>query len=80
MKTAVSIPDELFRRADDLAQRRKMARSALYAEALQEYLERHRGTGVTEQLDQVYSDQSSALDPGLAALQRKSVLESGSDW
>ena len=77
MKTAVSIPDEVFRSADELARRRNMARSSLYTEALREYLERHRGTGVTEQLDRVYADQPSGLEEDAAALQRQSVLRDG---
>jgi hypothetical protein len=40
MKTAVSIPDELFERADRVAAKRGVSRSALYAEALASFIDR----------------------------------------
>lgn len=40
MNTAVSIPDELFRRADELAARLGKSRSEVYREALADYLAR----------------------------------------
>lgn len=42
MKTAVSIPDELFRAIDASARELKLSRSALLARAAKEFLERHR--------------------------------------
>lgn len=48
MKTAVSVPDELFEAAERQAQRTKKSRSQLYAEALAEYLARHAPDEVTE--------------------------------
>jgi predicted transcriptional regulator len=41
MKTAVSIPDPVFRAAERLAKRMRKTRSGLYAEALREYVARH---------------------------------------
>jgi predicted transcriptional regulator len=48
MKTAISIPDEVFARADRLAKRLKKSRSELYAEAIAEYLARHDEDAITE--------------------------------
>ena len=42
MKTAVSVPDELFEAAERQAERTKKSRSQLYAEAIAEYLARQR--------------------------------------
>ncbi len=53
MKTAISIPDDLFKRAEKLARRAKKSRSRLFAEAMREYLARHDPELVTEVLDQV---------------------------
>jgi metal-responsive CopG/Arc/MetJ family transcriptional regulator len=36
MKTAVSIPDDLFEQAEELARRSKKSRSQLFADALRE--------------------------------------------
>lgn len=69
MKTAVSVPDRLFRAAEDLARRRRMSRSRLYAEAISRYLEAHRGEGVTEALNRVYGAETSAMDPLLVRMQ-----------
>ena len=42
MKTAVSLPDEIFRQAEARAKKLRISRSKLYATALSEYLERQR--------------------------------------
>jgi len=47
MKTAVSIPDELFRSAERLARRTKRSRSRLFSDALKEYLIRHSPDEIT---------------------------------
>ena len=79
MKTAVSIPDELFESAEGLARRLGMSRSELYAKALRDYLREHRGEGITERLDEVYgaeeSGEASDLDPVVARLQGLSLPE-----
>ena len=51
MKTAVSVPNEVFERADRLAKRLEMSRSELYSRALREYLARHSADEVTHALD-----------------------------
>ena len=73
MKTAVSIPDELFESAEGLARRLGMTRSELYARALRDYLLEHRGEGITERLDEVYGAEESALNPVVAKLQERSL-------
>lgn len=75
MKTAVSIPDELFESAEALARRLGMTRSELYAKALRDYLREHRGDGITERLDEVYGAQESGLDPVVARIQGRSLPE-----
>ena len=77
VKTAVSIPDDLFEAADRLARRRRMSRSSLYAEALQLLLAENTGEDdVTAQLDAVYADVDSTLDPLIAAAQAEDLRES----
>jgi len=44
MKTAVSVPDEVFDEAEHLAKRLKISRSELYAKALAEFVSRHAPT------------------------------------
>ena len=51
MKTAVSIPDDVFEQAETLAHRAKRSRSEVYARALSEYVARHAPDRVTEAMD-----------------------------
>jgi antitoxin MazE6 len=53
MKTAVSIPDELFERADELAHRLGKSRSEVYREALADYVARRDPASVTRALDEL---------------------------
>jgi antitoxin MazE6 len=78
MKTAISIPDELFEVAEQFARGRGMSRSELYATALRHYLGEHRGEMVTEQLNEIYGAESSDLDREIAHLQARSLPED--DW
>lgn len=43
MKTAISLPDELFREIDTRARELKLSRSGLLAQASREFLQRHGG-------------------------------------
>lgn len=56
MKTAVSVPNEVFERAERLAKRLKVSRSELYSQALREYLARHSPDEVTQALDAVWAE------------------------
>jgi predicted transcriptional regulator len=53
MKTAISLPDEVFAQAERLARRLKKSRSQLYREAVVEYLARREGDAVTEAMNRV---------------------------
>jgi len=75
MKTAISIPDELFEKAEELAERLDVSRSQLYARAISEYTTRHSSEQIKEKLDQVYGEIESELDPVLDRLQRISLQE-----
>ncbi len=73
MKTAISLPDSLFRSGDALAKRLGVSRSELYARALAEYLAKHRADQITKRLNAVYADQVSQLDPAFAAAQSRTL-------
>lgn len=73
MKVAISLPDPLFSAAEQLAERLHVSRSQLYAHALSRYLKEQHDPAVTEQLDAVYGDVASAVDPALAAAQFRSL-------
>jgi len=73
MKTAISLPDELFESADALAQRLGVSRSELYATAVAEFLAKHQDAKVTERLDQVYGQQPSRLERPVRRGQARSL-------
>ena len=73
MKTAVSLPDRLFKAADRASKKLGVSRSELYSIALEDYLRRHPAMNIRERLDEVYGAEHSALDPALAELQRKAL-------
>ncbi|KRT75858.1 MAG: hypothetical protein XU14_C0088G0006 [Armatimonadetes bacterium CSP1-3] len=56
MKTAVSIPDEVFAEAERLARRMKRSRSEVYSRALAEYVARHAPDRVTEAMDRALDE------------------------
>lgn len=53
MKTAISIPDDLFEDAERLARMLNKSRSRLYGDAVREYVARHSADHVTGALDEV---------------------------
>lgn len=73
MKTAVSLPDDLFLSANDLAKRQGVSRSELYAVALAEYVAKHRDEEVTSKLNEVLAEESSGIDPALRTAQARSI-------
>ena len=78
MKTAISIPDQVFQAAESLAQRLGVSRSQLYSKAIDEYLENHRNTGVTEALNNVYAESAASLEEEDYSLQMHSIDKE--DW
>jgi len=78
MKTAISIPDDVFAEAERLARRQKKSRSQLYAEAVEEYVARHDPDAVTDAMDRVCEDVGPDPDPAVSAAARR-VLER-SEW
>ena len=73
MKTAVSVPDPVFRLAERLARRLKMSRSRLYSVALEEYVHRHAPDEITEAMDRVCNKLGSAYDPALRENARRTL-------
>lgn len=78
MKTAVSIPDEIYQGAERLARRTKRSRSRLYGDALKEYLARHAPDEVTEAMNRACSEIGQANDPFVSTAARR-IMER-SEW
>ncbi len=75
MKVAISVPDPLFETAERMAKQLRLPRSQLYARALEMFVKSHRSVGVRENLEAVYSRESSELDPMLEDLQAEALRE-----
>src|SRR2546427_12858019 len=77
MKTAVSLPDDLFAEAERIARRLKKPRSRLYSEAIREYLARHDPDLIAEKLNEVM--RGLEPDDGFVATAGRKILER-TDW
>lgn len=73
MKTAISIPDDIFISADHLAKRMNMSRSELYTHAIRQYLSECRHYRVTEKLNEVYLSENTTIDPVILKAQALSI-------
>ena len=79
MKIAISVPDALHERAEELASRLGLKRSQLYARAVEEFLVAHDEDAVTAALDAlaVEAPSSGAEGPGRGV--GRALIDSG-DW
>ena len=73
MKTAVSVPDDVFRQAEAVARRLRVSRSKLYTTAISEFLDRQQTGAVTERLNEVYSRRPAKVDSALLRAQIRSL-------
>ena len=78
MKTAISIPDELFSRAEEMARKTGKSRSQLYQEALSEYLLRRDPGALTQAMDDALTDIDPNPDPWLTEAGRRTLERS--EW
>ncbi len=78
MKIAVSIPDDVFAEAEQLARRTKRSRSEVYCRALAEYVARHAPDRVTEAMNRTLAEISEPADRFVRAVSRRVLTRS--DW
>jgi predicted transcriptional regulator len=71
MKTAISLPDDVFERAERLARRLRKSRSELYRLAVAEYVARHDPEAVTEAMNGVADAVDTRPDAFSAAAARR---------
>ncbi len=73
MKTAISIPDEVFEQAENFARKKKISRSALYTVAVDEYVRQQEAKDVTRKLNEIYPKEESNLDAVMEKIQTLSL-------
>ena len=75
MKTAISIPNNVFEQAESLARKLKISRSELFTEAVKVYLKENHVEDVTAKLNEVYENAALNLDNDLLKAQTASLLQ-----
>lgn len=78
MKTAVSLPDDLFVWADKYAHDNGLTRSALFAEALREYLRRHKKADITERMNAAIEQHGQPIDEAFVQAGKKALRKA--EW
>jgi metal-responsive CopG/Arc/MetJ family transcriptional regulator len=78
MKTAISIPNELFEVAERLARRTRKSRSRLFSDALREYLARRSPDKITESMDHALTEIGEEGDPFTTLVSRRRLEQA--EW
>ena len=73
LKTAISIPEDIYRDAEDTAKKLGMTRSRLYSTAVADFLKRYRKEDIKLKLNDVYAAGNSGINPALVAMQLTSL-------
>jgi metal-responsive CopG/Arc/MetJ family transcriptional regulator len=73
MKTAISIPDQIYTEAERLSKRLKKSRSQVYTEAVTEYIARHDPEAVTEAMNRVCEVVDTRPDPAFATAAHRTL-------
>jgi hypothetical protein len=82
VKTAVSMPDDLFAAGEQLAARLGWGRSRLYAKALEEFVARAGEDVITARLDEVYGPPAGGdADDDIGVRAARALIDDGSwEW
>lgn len=78
MKTAVSIPNDVFENAERLARRTRKSRSRLFSDALREYVARRSPEKVTAEMNQALDKIADKQNPFVASASRRRLEQS--EW
>jgi metal-responsive CopG/Arc/MetJ family transcriptional regulator len=73
MKTAISIPDNVFKEVEKFARKAKKSRSQLYVEAITEYMERHASDAITDAMNNV-TDKLGNIENTFATQAARKIL------
>lgn len=73
MKNELAIPTEIWEAAQQLAGKLGLSANELFATALSDFVRRYGEVDITAELDKLYADTDSAIDPVLGAMQLKSL-------
>jgi hypothetical protein len=77
MKTAISIPDPVFKSAEVLASRLGLSRSELYARALESYVNFNDPQLVTARLNELYTSEKAEVPSDVMTAQMNLIDDEG---
>lgn len=75
MKTAISLPDKLFKLAEETANKLGISRSKLFSQALEDYIQINNPQDITDKLNQIYSKEESKIDSIILEMQSLSITQ-----
>ena len=73
MKTAISIPDKLFKIAEKTAKKYGISRSNLFSKAIEEFINTHNPQDITNALNKVYGNTDNQMDKAILEMQAISI-------
>ncbi len=73
MKTAISIPDNLFKKAEKTARKMGLSRSRFFTIAVEEFIENHNPSQITDKLNSIYQNENSEIDQTFYSMQALSI-------
>ena len=71
MKTAISIPEELFREVEHFAEEHNYSRSKVFALAVKEFFEKAESRNLLNALNKVYSKEEASGETTLRSKSKK---------
>lgn len=80
MKTAISVPDEIFEQATRQATELGISRSEFFARAAHRYLDELASHSLTQQVDDALHAAGSDDSAAAAARAGRELLAAGEDW
>lgn len=71
MKTAISVPNDIFQLSEKLAKKLKVSRSAIFAMGVKKLAEEHDEEEIIAQINRVCEKVDTSLDPAVRQYQNR---------
>jgi metal-responsive CopG/Arc/MetJ family transcriptional regulator len=81
METAVSLPEQLFIRAEEYAKKHGLSRNELYVKAVSDYIRKkdeQEKTDIVQTINKICDDLDTSLNPQMRAAAKRTL--SSSKW
>lgn len=75
MKTAISVPADVFQLSEKLAKKLKISRSAVFAMGIKKLAEEHDEEELIAQINRVCAEVDTSLDPAIRQYQNRRMRE-----